>query len=166
MVISLIAAMATSRAIGVNNSLPWHLPADLRFFSSITKGHCVLMGRKNYESLPERFRPLPNRTNLVLSRSRHFTAAGAHVFSDLQRALQFAEALGENELFVVGGEQIYRLCMPLAHTIYLSYVEAEVFGDAFFPPFDERQYHKTLMLDQRPDEVHSHGFKTYKLVKI
>src|SRR5438105_12972952 len=105
MIISLIAALSSNRVIGKNNDLPWRLPDDMKYVMETTKGHHVIMGRKNYESIPLKFRPLPNRTNLVLTRQIDFHAEGCQTIHSLQEGVSISEANQERELFVIGGAE-------------------------------------------------------------
>jgi dihydrofolate reductase len=113
MTISLIAALTENRVIGKNNDLPWHLPDDMKYFMQTTKGHPVIMGRKNYDSIPEKFRPLPNRTNIVVTRQRDFVADGCIVVHSLEEALDEATNIVTDEIFIIGGAEIYRQGMPI-----------------------------------------------------
>ncbi len=134
MKIAMIAAMSTNRVIGINNDLPWHLPDDMKFFMETTKHHCVIMGRKNYESLPLKFRPLPNRTNIVMTRQVQYEAAGCVVFATLQESLDYAKGQGEDLVFIIGGGQIYELALDIADRIYLTEIDAVIEGgEVFFP---------------------------------
>ena len=134
MKLSIIVAAAENNVIGRDNSLPWHLPEDLKYFKKITMGKPIVMGRKTYESIG---RPLPGRTNIVVTRNPHWQAEGVVVVDNLEQALDVARgqgvADGVDELFVIGGEQIYRLAMGLAKRIYLTRILSEVEGDAWFP---------------------------------
>ena len=128
MIISLIAAMDLDRAIGRENRLPWHLPKDLARFRDLTMGHPVVMGRKTYESIG---RPLPGRTNIVITRQEAFAADGTVVVHDLQEA--FGACGDAEEVFVLGGAEVFREAMPLADRIHLTVVQARIQGDTFFP---------------------------------
>lgn len=135
MIISLIAAMDRNRLIGSNNQLPWHLPVDFAHFKLITMGKPVVMGRKTYESIG---RPLPGRQNIVLTRDAHFQPENIDIAGDFDQALQLA---GEaEEVMVIGGSTIYQLALPLAQRIYLTEVEAEFEGDAWFPELDMNEW--------------------------
>ncbi|MDQ1343589.1 MAG: dihydrofolate reductase [Patescibacteria group bacterium] len=137
----LIAAMASkNRVIGNSGALPWHLPEDLANFKSLTTGKTVLMGRKTFESLPEKFRPLPNRRNVVISRS-DFSGPGFETFASPESALSELKKDGVAEAYVIGGSQIYAefLNRGLADEIWVSLVNGEYLGDAFFPVF-EKEY--------------------------
>ena len=135
MEISLIAGIANNRAIGFENKLLWHLKEDLQNFKRLTMGHHILMGRKTFESIG---RPLPGRTNLVLSRSTEAIHPGCIQAPSIEDAISHAKSKGESELFIIGGEQIYTQCLPMADRIYLSRVNIDVDkADAFFPEFEE-----------------------------
>ncbi len=149
--LTLIAAVARDRVIGINNTLPWHLPEDLKHFREITRGHPVIMGRKTWESLPEAFRPLPGRLNVVISRQADYAAPGAQVVSSLEAALELAHDLPE--IFVIGGEQLYALALPQADRLLLTEVEMDVAGDAWFPEFSR----ETWMENSREVHVSADG---------
>ncbi len=143
MLISLIVAMAKNRCIGRDGQLPWHLPGDLQRFKQLTMGHSLLMGRKTYESIG---RPLPGRTSYVLSRTPGFVALGCQIVDELETALSHAVAAGETELFVCGGEDLYRQALPLCDRISLTELEREVEGDCFFPEIPEKQFRRVRCL--------------------
>ncbi|WCB93786.1 Dihydrofolate reductase [Baekduia alba] len=132
MTVALVVAYARNGVIGRDGGLPWHLPSDMQHFRELTTGGTVLMGRKTYESIPERFRPLPGRRNLVLSRDGSFVAAGTEVFGSLAAAL----AACEGDCFVIGGGATYEEALPLADEVWATEVDAEVEGDTFFPVLD------------------------------
>ncbi|GHU05623.1 dihydrofolate reductase [Betaproteobacteria bacterium] len=131
MMLSLIAALARNRVIGQDNQLLWHLPGDMRHFREMTRGKPVIMGRKTWESLPEKFRPLPGRLNVVVSRNSDYSAPGAMLADSLVSAIE--KAGSDNELFVIGGAELYRQALPLAGRLYLTEIAAEFSGDAYFP---------------------------------
>ena len=135
MQLSIMVAAASNGVIGRNNSLPWHLPGDLQYFKRVTMGKPVVMGRKTFESIG---RPLPGRTNVVVSRDPHYAAEGVKVVASLDAALELAADIatinGVDELVVIGGEQIYREALPMAQRLYLTEVHADVQGDAVLPP--------------------------------
>lgn len=137
--VSLIAAIgARTRAIGKDNQLLWQLPEDLKRFKRITDGHPVVMGRKTWESLPEKFRPLLGRTNIVVSRQEGYDAPGAIVVHSIDAALDAAEkAPGNEEIFIIGGAQLYADALPYADRLYLTSVNDDAEGDAFFPPYPD-----------------------------
>jgi dihydrofolate reductase len=129
--IVLIAAVARNGVIGRNNALLWHLPEDMQHFRRVTAGHAVVMGRKTWDSLPERFRPLPGRRNLVLTRQAGWHAPGAETMPTLPDALQ--ALAGQDRVFVIGGAQVYAEAMPIADELLLTEVHRDYEGDVFFP---------------------------------
>ncbi len=137
--IILIAAIGKNNELGKNNDLLWRLKSDMQFFKTVTSGHWVIMGRKSWESLPVRFRPLPNRTNCVVSRNPDFIAEGAHVFTDLHSAIAAAQEANAEKAFIIGGAQIYTQSIQgnLIDEMYLTHVNG-CFEDAdvFFPSVD------------------------------
>ena len=149
--ISLIVAMAQNGVIGRDNSLPWRLPEDLKRFRAFTLGKPILMGRKTFESLG---RPLPGRTNLVLTRDRSWSAQGVIVVHSVEAAL--TQAASSDELVVIGGAEIYRLVLPVARRIYLTHVHADVPGDITFPEFDATQWADVEWTTQPADESHAY----------
>lgn len=160
MKISLIAAATENNVIGKDNDLPWHLPDDMKFFVQTTKGHHILMGRKNLESFGKL---LPKRTNIILTRDTSFTYEGAVIFQDLKKAFQFAENNGEDELMVIGGGEIYQQALPHADRIYLTRIHTEIEGDTFFPNFDQSKW-KVVSKEYHPkDEKHQYDFTFYTL---
>lgn len=144
MKISIIAAVAENGVIGRDNQLPWKLPEDLQYFKRTTLGKAIMMGRKTYDSIG---RPLPGRTNIVVSRQRGLALAGVRVVADVGAGLALAQALtaadNSAELMVIGGAEIYALCMPLAQRLYLTEVAAAVAGDAWFPDWDRDQWRES-----------------------
>ncbi len=137
--ISMIAALGTdTRAIGKGNDLIWDIPQDKKRFRTITKGHPVIMGRKTWESLPTQFRPLPGRANIVISRDPNYEAIGAVSCTSLVKALEIAHlAPGSDEIFIIGGGEIYKEGLAHADRLYLTLVESKAAGDVFFPSYDE-----------------------------
>jgi dihydrofolate reductase len=136
--ISLIAAISEqTRAIGKDNGLIWKIPTDMARFKQLTTGHPVIMGRRTWESLPERFRPLPNRANIVITRDDAYQATGALVAHSIEEALaQAKESEGGDEIYVIGGGEIYVLALPYADRLDLTLVDDRVDGDAHFPSYD------------------------------
>jgi dihydrofolate reductase len=129
--LSAIVAMASNRVIGVNNQLPWRLPADLARFKRVTMGHTLVMGRKTYESIG---RPLPGRTMIVVTRQRGYAPAGVKVAHSVDEALALAQ--GDDELFIIGGAELFAQTMHRLDRLYLTLIEREIPGDTFFPQVD------------------------------
>ncbi|MDH3513728.1 MAG: dihydrofolate reductase [Gammaproteobacteria bacterium] len=156
--VSLIAAMAENRVIGVDNALPWRLPADLRHFRRLTTGHHVIMGRRNYESIGK---PLPDRTNIVVTRNPAYHAPGCLVSHSLRQTLQ--DIQDDPEVFVIGGAEIYRQALGDADRIYLTLVHANIAGDTYFPEFDLREWQEISRTRHEPDEnnPYPYSFVTY-----
>ncbi|WAK02204.1 dihydrofolate reductase [Methylobacter sp. YRD-M1] len=160
MKISLIVAMASNRVIGINNQLPWHLSADLKRFRQITMGSPILMGRKTYESIG---RPLPGRTNVIISRDPDYKQEGCLVFNDIETAI---ESCGQKfqEIFVIGGSELYKSMLPMADTLYVTLINKEFSGDAFFPELDTRHWAEVSRedIDNDPDAGFSYSFIKYE----
>lgn len=135
MIVTLIAAMAKNRVIGLNGGIPWDIPADRRRFREITQGHPVLMGRKTYESIG---RPLPGRRCIVLTRQSGYAAPGCEVNASFEEALQLCSA--SDELFVAGGGELYRLALPMAQRLCLTFVDLDLTGDTSFPEIPENEF--------------------------
>lgn len=168
MKISLIAAVAENQVIGRSNDLPWHLPDDFKFFKEKTKGHPIIMGRKSLESLGK---PLPKRTNIVITRDPNRIPAtykdqGVVIVDSLEKALNVAKQVEENEIFVIGGAEIYTLALPLATTLYLTEIRQSYEGDAYFPQFDKNEWQEVSRQHHSADERHraSFDFVTYELI--
>jgi len=136
--ITLVAAIARDGVIGDGTSIPWHIPEDLAFFRDLTMGHPVVMGRRTWDSLPERFRPLPGRRNIVVSRSPTWTADGAESAGSLDAALQLAE--GAEEVFVIGGAEIFAAALPNADRLVLTEIDLDVVGEVTFPDWDREAF--------------------------
>jgi dihydrofolate reductase len=134
--VSLVVAYARNGVIGRDGDLPWHLPSDMRHFRELTMGGTVVMGRKTYASIPDKFRPLPGRRNVVLSRDAEFAASGVEVFSSLPAAL---DACGW-DCFVIGGGATYAEALPHAGRVYATEVASEVEGDTVFAPLSDAQW--------------------------
>lgn len=158
MKISIIAAMGTNRGLGFGNKLPWYLPDDLKRFKKLTDGHAVVMGRKTHESIG---RPLPNRRNIVVTRNRGYKAEGCLVVGSMEEAIRAAEnnaTDNDDEIFVIGGAEIYALALPVASRMYLTFVDANVPADVFFPKFDEREWRIVSTENHDQDEKHPYAF--------
>ena len=127
--------MSSNRVIGVNNTLPWHISEDLKYFKSLTTGHTIIMGRKTYESIG---RPLPNRRNIVISRNTEASYEGAEVVHSIEDA--FTICKNDNEVFVIGGSNIYEQALSLVDYIYITEIKKSFSGDAFFPEINKQMW--------------------------
>jgi dihydrofolate reductase len=148
MKVSLIAAMSENGIIGRNGRLPWHLAADLQHFKQITLGHAIVMGRRTWESIG---RPLAGRRMIVVTRQSGYRAEGVEIAGSLDDALALARAAGDDEVFVIGGAEIYRLALPYADRLYLTLIHAKIDGDTVFPPIDWSTWQRTASERHRAD---------------
>lgn len=146
--ISIIVAVAKNNVIGGGNELLWRISDDLKRFKNLTTGHPIIMGRKTYESIGK---PLPDRTNIVVTRDSKLRVPGCIVSQSLEAALEKAEQIGKEEIFIIGGEQIYRLALPLADRLYVTEVELDAKGDAYFPEY-LKIFTKEISSKERLDE--------------
>lgn len=162
MKLSIIVAMAENHVIGVENRLPWSLPADQAFFKRKTTGHTVIMGRRTFESMDG---PLPRRRNIVITRRRDYRPEGAEVAGSLDEAIE--AAAGDDEVFVAGGADLYREALPRADRLYLTLVHACPRGDTRFPDVDLSQWHLVEEERHEVDARHAHAFsmRTYEAAR-
>lgn len=158
---SLIVAMSNQRVIGANNTLPWHLPADLKHFRALTMGHPIIMGRKTHESIGK---PLPGRDNIVVSANKDFSAPGCIVVPSLHAAI---EACGKaEEIFFIGGNTLYQQALPMTERIYLTHVDCDVKGDTFFPVLELQQWREVASEARPADEKNAYACRFVTLDKI
>ncbi len=159
MKIVLIAAFAQNRVVGINNKLPWHLPEDLKYFKRTTTGKAIIMGRKTYDSIG---RPLPNRTNIVITRNSDFKAEGVKVVSSLEAAIELAKEVnyinGIEEVMIIGGASIYETALPIADRLYLTHVHADVKGDAYFPEVNFAQWQEVARDDHQASDNNPYDY--------
>lgn len=163
MILSIIVATSANHVIGRDNDLIWHMPADMKYFKEKTSGHCVITGRKNYESIPEKFRPLPNRTNIVVTRQIDYKAPGAQVASSIDEAIAIAKKTGDKEVFIIGGAEIYKQSISFVNRLYITRIHHEFEGDAFFPEVDLEMFKLTESIAHQADEKNKYHytFETY-----
>jgi len=160
MTLSIVVAMGARRVIGNRNALPWHLPADLAHFKAITMGKPILMGRRTHESIG---RPLPGRTNIVITRNRDYTAEGCSVVHSLEEAMQ--TVAGSGEIMIIGGAELYRQALPQVDILYLTCVEGEFEGDTFFPELDDAQWQETACENHAADEKNPYACRFLTLAR-
>lgn len=151
--ISIVVAISENNAIGRDNQLLWHLPADLKHFKNITTGHTIIMGRKTFDSIGK---PLPNRRNIIITRQKKLNIEGVEVVNSLNDALALCE--GETEVFVIGGAEIYKQAIAVSHRIYLTRVHQEFEADAFFPEIDNESWKEVEKVDHLPDEKNKFAY--------
>ncbi|MDA9563101.1 dihydrofolate reductase [Flavobacteriales bacterium] len=144
MIVSAIVAVGKNLEIGKNNDLLWHLPADMKYFKETTTGHHIITGRKSYESIPEKYRPLPNRINVVVTRQEECKMDGAIVMNSIESAITFAEEADEKEVFIIGGGQIYNQSIrkDLVNRLYITWVDESFEADTYFPSVDLKHWKK------------------------
>ena len=152
--IACVVAHSRNRVIGRDGDLPWHLPADLKHFKNLTTGHPIIKGRKTFESIGK---PLPNRTNIVITRQQDFEAEGCLVAHSLSEALMMAQQM-DSDVFIIGGAEIYKQAMFLADTIYLTEVHHSFEGDTFFPEIDSVLWQETSREEYKADEKNAYDF--------
>lgn len=159
MKLSLIVAFDKNRLIGRDNGLPWHLPADLKHFKAITMGHHMIMGRKTFESIGK---PLPGRTTVIITRQQNFQAEGCIVVHHLDEALEYCK--NEDEVFVIGGAQIFNCTMPIADRLYITEIDHAFEGDTHFPEIRNDEWEQISSESHEPDEKNnwSYTFKNYR----
>jgi len=140
--LSILVAMARNRVIGQNNTLPWHLPADLKHFKSLTMGHPIIMGRKSYESIGK---PLPGRTNIIVTKQLNFQASGTAIVNSIDEALERSKeaSFTNNESFIIGGAELYQQTLKLCHRMYITEIQSNFEGDTFFPEFNQNDWQET-----------------------
>jgi len=167
MIVSLIVAVSENGVIGKDNDLIWHLPKDMRFFKETTMEHHVIMGRKNFESIPHKYSPLPNRTNVIITRQADYIAEGCVVVNSVEAALEIAKNNGDIEPFIIGGGQIYKLALEanLVDKIYLTKVRHSFDGDTFFPKLGN-EWEEIERIDCKSDEKHAHDYSFLTFEKI
>lgn len=164
MKVKLIAAVAKNNVIGAGNTLPWRLPDDMKYFAETTTNHTVIMGRKSWDSIPAKFKPLPNRRNIVLTKQDTIALTGCDVYHGLDEALDDCLKGGDEIVYIIGGAEIYRLGLQYADELLLTEVDGEVAGDVYFPDYDKAKYEETSRVHHPADEKHKYAFDfvTYK----
>lgn len=171
MKIKLIVAKAKNDVIGKDNDLIWHLPADMRFFTETTKGHIVLMGRRNWDSIPLKYRPLSNRINVVVTRNTEFNHEDCKVFHSVETALKHYTENAANyegqDLYIIGGGQIYAYCMEndLLDEMYVTFIDQAFDGDTYFPAIDESKWNRECIMHHPIDEKNKYLFDVYHYTK-
>ncbi len=158
MIISMIVAVAENGVIGKNNDLAWHLPDDMRYFKETTKGKPVIMGRKNWESIPHKWQPLPGRKNIIITRRDDYVAKGATIVHSLEKAVEEAKKDEHEEIFIIGGGEIYAMGLEIADRMYITEIQGSPSGDTYFPEWDKSQWDETSRVHHTQDEKHAFAF--------
>ncbi|MDM7861657.1 type 3 dihydrofolate reductase [Alteromonas sp. ASW11-36] len=160
----MIAAMTPARVIGANNAMPWHLPADLKHFKAVTLGKPVIMGRKTYESIG---RALPGRENIVITSQADYTLPDATIVHSCEAAIEHVEQQGVDEVMIIGGGRIYQDFLPRAKRLYLTFIDADVSGDTFFPNYTKDAYWREVASEERPaDERNQYDLRFVTLERV
>ena len=155
-----ITAASENNVVGIDGDLPWDIPEDMKFFRDTTKGKAIIMGRKTFESVGH---PLPKRLNVVVTRQKDYKAEGATVFQTIEEAIEFCKTKTDDygeEIFIIGGGEIYKQTISLVDTIYITRIHREIEGDAFYPEFDESQF--DLVSSTKRTEPEAFTFLTFK----
>lgn len=155
MKVTAIAAMSKNRVIGSNNGIPWYLQEDFRFFKRTTLNHPIIMGRKTFESIGK---PLPKRTNMVVTKNPFYISSGIVILHSLEAALEMANNHGEEEVFIIGGGTIYQQSLPFLDSIYLTEVQTELEGDTFFPELNFNNWKVSEILSHKKDSKNDFDF--------
>lgn len=160
MKVALIVAVDNENGIGKNNDLMWHLPDDMCFFKEKTTGHVVVMGRKNWDSIPAKFRPLPNRDNAVLTRNLAFSESGCKVFNSLEECFSEYSTVSDKKVFIIGGGEVYKLALESGYVteMFITHVHKSFGADTFFPAFSIEDWTIETVLTHDKDEKHEAGF--------
>ena len=166
--INLIVAASENNVIGKKNDLPWSLPNDMNYFKLKTLGHTVIMGRKNYISIPEKFRPLPNRENIILTTKKNFIAPKCKIFNSLENSIIYCQKMKKNEIFIIGGGEVYKYALEqnLIDTIYLTRVHTSLKGDTFFPKLNEKKWKIISEEKNKKDLSHKYDYSFIVLDRI
>lgn len=147
--------MSQNRVIGSENEIPWYLQEDFRFFKRTTLNHHIIMGRKTFQSIGK---PLPKRTNIVVTKNPFFIASGVITANSIENALSIAAENGETEVFIIGGGSIYKQCLPFLDKIYLTEVKTEISGDTFFPELDFNTWKSSIIMSHDKDKKNDYDF--------
>ena len=158
MIISHIVAVTKNNVIGKVRDLPWHLPDDMKYFKDKTRGHYILMGRKNFESIPMKFRPLPDRVNMVVTRQKDYQAKGALVFNTINEGIEYAHEQDAGELFIIGGAQIYKQTLDRVDVLYITEIDTQLEGDAHYPDINPEEWQETVRSHHPADSRHRYSF--------
>lgn len=160
--INIVVAKASNNVIGAKNDLIWHLPNDLKHFKSLTSGHPIIMGRKTFESLG---RPLPNRTNIVVTRDQNWNAEGIEIASSLLKAIEAAKKI-DDDIYIIGGGNIYKQAMEFTDVLYITEVHHEFDGDTYFPEIDLDEWEEVQRENFKKDEKHPYAYSFVMYKKI
>tara|TARA_B110000037_G_scaffold60719_1_gene74408 strand:- start:3094 stop:3603 length:510 start_codon:yes stop_codon:yes gene_type:complete len=161
MIISIIVAISKNQVIGKNNQLIWNLPKDMKYFMDTTMNTTVIMGRKNYESIPKKYRPLKNRNNVIITRNKSYKAEGCLVVNSIEESLESLRNVENKEVFVIGGGEIYKKFLEkgLIDRMYITHIDEQFDGDTFFPEINYDSWQSSEFLNHKKDESNPYNFK-------
>jgi dihydrofolate reductase len=165
MKLTIIAAVSENNVIGKDNRLLWKLPADMKFFKDKTYDHCIITGRKNYESIPEKYRPLPGRINIIVTHNPDYDAPGTICVPSIEDALAEARRLHEDEAFIIGGGEIYKQTIGIADEMWITKVHKDFEGDTVFPEIDKNVWNEEERLKFSKDDKHNYNFSMYRYTR-
>lgn len=167
MIVSMIAAIAKNNVIGKDNQLIWDLPRDMKFFMDSTMNRHIIMGRKNFESIPSKYRPLRNRENIIVTRNENYEADNCKVVTSVKEGIEYANTNGEDECFIIGGGQIYKhaLDLGLVDKMYLTHINSDFNGDTYFPEINYTQWDSKVIFTNTADEKNPHDFQVIEYSK-
>ena len=154
----MIVAVSQNQVIWKNNKLAWNLPDDMSYFSNMTQGHSVIMGRKNWESIPKKYRPLPNRKNIVVTRNNNFRGKGAVVVNSIEKAIEESRVSEDEEIFIIGGGEIYKLGFDYVDKVYITEIYANINGNTYFPKWNKSNWLEISRISHPKDEKHEFDF--------
>lgn len=165
--LTIIVAIGANGEIGKNNDLLWHLPEDMKFFKDTTQNSTVIMGRKNWDSIPEKYRPLSDRVNIVLTKNKDFSSEGALVFNEFEECLNHCEVKNTKKVFIIGGAQIYKLALAAncVDKMLITHVHASFDADTYFPAWDKEEWKENTLKDFKANDKNPCSFTIIEYTK-
>jgi len=163
--ISLIVALSKNQVIGKNNKLAWNLPDDMKYFSNMTRNHAVIMGRKNWESIPEKYRPLPYRKNIVISRNINYSTKKSTVVNSIEKAIEISRDNSDEEVFIIGGGEIYKAGFKFVDKLYITEIKEKINGNTYFPHWNKNEWKEISRITHKKDDNHKYNFDFVIYVK-
>ena len=142
--ISIIVAVSSNQVIGKNNKLAWNLPYDMKYFSNVTRNHTVIMGRKNWESIPKKYRPLPKRNNIIISRNKKYETKSSIVVNSIEKAIEIARNNNDDEIFIIGGGEIYKASFNYVNRLYITEIKSNIEGNTYFPKWNKKKMERSF----------------------
>ena len=156
--ISIIVAISKNGVIGKNNKLAWNLPDDIFYFSKMTMGHSIIMGRKNWDSIPNKWKPLPNRKNIIISRNKNQNINNVDITNSIEKAIKIGRENEDEEIFIIGGGEIYKLGFEFVDKLYITEIKKNIEGDTFFPKWNKSEWKEISRISHPSDSKHIYDF--------